>query len=275
MWYINSALNGLFSLVFYPFRSLNPFWPLFIVSSLTGVLMLIIFRRTSNQKGIREAKDRIKAHLLEIWLFKDNPSIVLSAQKRLLFYNTKYMQHALKPMLFMFIPVAVVLVQLEGWFGYKPLDIGDSAIISVKLNKDAKNLPSGISLESDGGLSIETPPLNMPEDGEMNWRVRAKAAGEHKILLNVAGQKISKEITVSRGKLTQLSKVRVGSHFWDVLLNPGERPIDGNSYVRSIGINYRSRSIEIIGWRLHWLVLYLVLSIIAGFALKGVFKTEI
>jgi uncharacterized membrane protein (DUF106 family) len=275
MWHINSALNNIFDLMFAPFKSLDPFWPLFIVSSLTGVLMLVIFRHTSNQKGIRETKDRIKAHLLEIWLFKDNPRIVLSAQKQLLFYNMKYMQHALRPMLFMLIPVAVILIQLDGWFGYEPLKIGDSAIISVKLSKDAKNLLSDISLESDGGLSIETSPLSIPEDSEIDWRVRAKAAGEHKIFLNVSGQKIMKEIIVAQDKLTRLSKVRVGSHFWDIFLNPGERPIDGNSPIQRIGINYRSRSIEIFGWRLYWLVLYLVLSIITGYALKGVFKTEI
>ena len=50
------------------------------VSLLTALLMLFVFQLTSNQAGIRRAKDRIKAHLLELRLFKDNMRVTLWAQ---------------------------------------------------------------------------------------------------------------------------------------------------------------------------------------------------
>ena len=35
----------------------------------------------------------------------------------------------------MAIPLVVVLVQLEGWFGYRPLKPGESTIVSLKTSE--------------------------------------------------------------------------------------------------------------------------------------------
>jgi hypothetical protein len=67
----------------------------------------------------------------------------------------------------------------------------------------------------------------------------------------------------------------VASSFWDILLNPGEMPIAKDSSVKQIKIDYPSRSIEIFGWNLHWLIVFFVLSIVFGFAFKGLFKVEV
>jgi len=131
MRYMNAALTAFFDFLLTPFNSLDPFWTLMILSLLAGVLMLLIFRSTSNQAKIKEVKDKMKAHLLEISLFKDSPAIILSAQKNLLLYNAQYMKYALKPMLYMILPISMMLIHLDGWFGYRPLKVGESAIFSV------------------------------------------------------------------------------------------------------------------------------------------------
>lgn len=135
MWFINSILGHLFSVLFFPFRHLNPWFGMVFVSLLTGLLMLVIFRLTSNQEGIKRVKDKIKAHLLELRLFKDNLNISLKAQGQILRHNFRYIGYSLKPMLVMMIPLILILVQLNFWFGYKPLRPGESAILKVKLER--------------------------------------------------------------------------------------------------------------------------------------------
>lgn len=276
MWYLNLWVSRFFDLLFKPFQSLDPLWPLLFFSLVTGIIMLVIFRYTSNQKGIKEAKDRIKAHLLEIRLFKDDLRIQLSAQKEILRHNFTYMKHALKPMLFMIIPVVIILIQLDAWFGYRALKPGASAIVSVKLadNTSVDSL-SKVSVESpDKGLLVETPPLRIPEEGEVNWRVRANEPGEHNLTFNVSGNTFQKRVIVSDGKLDRVSRV-VASSFWDTFLNPSEESIGNNSLMKKIEVDYPSRSIEIFGWHIHWLIVFFVLSIVFGFAFKGLFKVEI
>ena len=72
MWDIVSTIDKTFDLVLLPFQSLAPFWPLLFFSLLLGVFMLIVFRHTSDQKQIKEIKERIKAHVFEIRIFKDD-----------------------------------------------------------------------------------------------------------------------------------------------------------------------------------------------------------
>jgi uncharacterized membrane protein (DUF106 family) len=74
MWIFNSFVNTVFELILTPFRNMSPWYGMTVVSFLTGFLMLFIFRFTSNQEGIRRTKNRIKAHLLELRLFKDSMS---------------------------------------------------------------------------------------------------------------------------------------------------------------------------------------------------------
>ena len=44
-----------------------------------GLLMVIVFRYTSDQKAIGRAKDRLKAHLLAVRLFQDQLPVVMRA----------------------------------------------------------------------------------------------------------------------------------------------------------------------------------------------------
>ncbi|MBI3484035.1 MAG: hypothetical protein HY012_02640, partial [Acidobacteria bacterium] len=44
-----SAVSRLFDGLFYPFRSASPWIPLILFSCLAGILMLLVFRFTSNQ----------------------------------------------------------------------------------------------------------------------------------------------------------------------------------------------------------------------------------
>ncbi len=275
MNYFNGALSALLDFLLSPLGILGPAWALAVISLLAGVLMLLIFRRTSNQARIKEAKDKMQGHLMEVLLFKDSPRIILTALKNLVRYNGLYLRYAFTPLVYMILPVSLLLVHLDGWFGYRPLQVGESAIFSVTLSPDGPRVMSRVSIETDKGLTIETPPLRILQNGEIDWRIRAEAPGEHLITVNASGHKVRKKIQVSETKLTRLSKVMVGSSFLDVLLNPGEGPIEQGSFIHSITVGYPAREIEFLGWRSHWLVLFFILSLAGGFAFKKVLKTEI
>ena len=80
----NCIITNLFELLCSPFAELDPWWGLSALSVLTGVVMLVIFRFTSNQGGIRSAKNRIKAFFLEVRLYNDDLGLIFSAQKNIL-----------------------------------------------------------------------------------------------------------------------------------------------------------------------------------------------
>jgi len=245
------------------------------ISFLTALLMLFIFRFTSNQQGIRQVKKKIIAHLLELRLFKDSLSITLKAQGNILRYNLKYIGYSAKPMLVLIIPIFLILVQLNLWFGYQDLAPGQKAILKVKMEKGHDLFDINIAIEPSSALNIETPPLRIEEEREINWRFQTKEKGVHDITLIINGQRFTKKIAVAQKPLCKISQSRIQRNFIDELFNPGEAPLPGDIPLKTIEVTYPPQRMNLLGWRIHWLIVYFALSIIFGFSFKGVFKVEI
>jgi len=270
----NFLVNRFFDGIFYPFVSLNPWVAMVVVCLLTALFMLFIYRYTSNQKGIREAKDKIKAHFLELRLFKDDFRLLMRAQGRMLRYNFVYMKHSLRPLMVMILPLIIVIVQLNFRFGFRPLQPEEKFIAVVKLSEFPPLRSMDISLEAPEGLEVETPALRIESLHEMDWRLRAKEPGEFELRIWVGEELFTKRVIVS-DKLSQLSTRRVSRSFFREFLYPSEPPLPSFSPVSYIEVRYPSGNLNLGGWNIHWLVVFFVLSIVFGFSLKGIFRVEI
>jgi uncharacterized membrane protein (DUF106 family) len=275
MWVFNSVFGRSFDLLFFPFRHLNAWFGMAFISLLTGLLMLFVFRLTSNQEGIRKVKDKIKAHLLELRLFKDNMGVTMKAQGQILGANLRYIAYSTKPMLVMMVPLVLILIQLNLWFGYEPLRPGESAILKVKLEESVKPMELEALLEVPPGIEVETPPLRLEEQKEIDWRLRARAEGVHELALKIGGHSLAKSVAVGRGSLDRISPVKVKRRFFEEVLNPGEKPFPSQVPVKSVEVAYPPKRMIFLGLRLHWLIAYFALSVLFGFALKRPFKVEI
>jgi uncharacterized membrane protein (DUF106 family) len=275
MWTFNQVFGKIFDLLFIPFRDMNPWVGMIIVSFLTGLLMLVIFRYTSNQAGIKKNKNKIKAHLLELRLYKDSLGLSLKAQGNILLANLKYITHSFKPMLVMIIPVILILIQMNFWFGYESLKPGEQTLLKVKLEEGYNPLQINLVLEPDPEIVIETPPLRIEEYGEINWRISSQKKGIHHVNIIVSGQKIPKTIATDTKPLSKLSPIKHRKKFVDELFYPVEAPIAKDLPVKSIEVRYPAKRLSLFGLNIHWLIAYFALSIIFGFSFKGIFKVEI
>ncbi|MEW5806086.1 MAG: hypothetical protein AB1756_01860 [Acidobacteriota bacterium] len=272
---VNSILGAIFSLFFFLFQGFDPWIGMIVVSLITALFMLFIYRFTSNQEGIRKVKDKIKAHLLELRLFKDDMVTTFRAQGNILKYNLRYIGYSARPMLVMIIPLILFLIQLNLWFGYQALAPGQSALLKVKLDESYNPMEIDVAVEPPSGLVLETPPLRIEEEKEIDWRIRAEKSGLYDLGFKIAGEKITKKVTVGGRPLARISPARVQRGFLDELFNPGESPIPKNSPVAMIEIVYPAGSMNLFGWPIYWPIVYFILSIILGFALKGFFRIEI
>ena len=275
MWTFNKFFGKIFDLLFIPFRSMNPWVGMVIVSFLTGLLMLVIFRYTSNQAGIKKVKNKIKAHLLELRLYKDSLGLSMKAQGNILLANLKYITHSFKPLLVMIVPVILILIQMNFWFGYESLKPGEQTLLKIKLEEGYNPLQTDLALEPDPEIVIETPPLRIEEYSEINWRISSQKSGIHHVDVVVAGRKISKTIATDTKPLSKLSPIKHRKKFVDELFYPVEAPIAKDFPVKSIEVLYPAKRLNFLGFDIHWLIAYFALSIIFGFAFKGIFKVEI
>ncbi|UCH36318.1 MAG: hypothetical protein JSV65_08175 [Armatimonadota bacterium] len=274
MTIINSIMTTIFDVLLRPFSSLSPWYGIAAVSLVTGVVMLMIFRHTSNQRAIRRAKDRIRAHLLEVRLYRDDVRVLLRAQKDILLTNLRYLGYSLMPLLVMIIPVVLILVQLNAHYGYRPLRPGDSAIVAVRFAQGFDLDAGPPQLAVPPGLKAETPPLRIPAEREVDWRIGAERPGRYAVRIVTGDQEVEKAVIVSNGH-TRVTPRRVGTGWWDIVMNPGEKPLPADSAIRSIAVDYEPAALPFLGWDIHWLVAFFILSIAFGFALKGLFRVEV
>jgi uncharacterized membrane protein (DUF106 family) len=271
----NAVVSGLFDLLLGPFRAMSPWIAMAVVSLLTGFLMLYIYRLTSNQDGIRRVKNLIKAHLLELRLFKNDLAVSLRAQGSILAANLKYIGYAFKPLLVMIVPVLIILIQLNDWFGSRPLQVGERALVIVRLAESYSPTETDLRLEAPAGLVVETPPLRIEEDREVDWRIRAESPGVHDVTLRWGDQSAAKKVVVGDGRLARVSTARVRTNAWREISHPGERSLPSDAPLKTFEVRYPERRLNLFGIGVHWLVAYFILSVVLGFAFKGVFKVTI
>jgi hypothetical protein len=260
---LNAALTWLFDLLVAPAVRVAPLTTLIAVSAATGLGLLWVVGRTSNQAGIAAAKRGIQAALFEIRLFNDNLAAVLRALGRVLRQNLRYLGYSLVPLAWVVLPLTLVVAQLQALYGYEGLAVGEPALVTVRV-RDAR-AAAGATLVVQDGVGVDTPAVVLPGTSEVVWRLTPAAPGDYLLTVRVGGTEVTKSLRVAGGAARR-SPFRVSS-LVDQLLYPSEPPLPANGPIAEIALSYPEPGLNVLGWRVHWLIVYLLLSMAAAFAL--------
>ena len=272
---LNTLFNFLFGLAYGTLKWLGPFWSLAGIACLAGILMVWIFGKVSNQSAIERTRNRLSAELIALRLFKDDLRVFFGIQFQVLAWTLKYLRYSIVPMLILMVPTVIILIQLNLHYGFRPLRVGEPALVKVKL-RDASAVAAGTSLtlQAPENLRVETPGVRVPDLKEICWRVRGVQDGRFNLIVSNGKDSMRKQFAVG-GRLEGVSPIRTGENWLSCLLNPGEAPIPVQSAIESIEIRYPELDILILGKRINWLILFLILSLVLGFAFKGVLGVKI
>lgn len=250
----------------------NPVWLVLAISVVVGLVMVIVFRYTSDQKAITRAKDRLKAHLLAVRLFQDQLPVVLRAYARILLGTGSYLRLAFTPLLIAIVPITFLVVQLDRYFGATPFQAGQTFLVEARV--DNGDLLDQLQLQLPDGLTISAPAVHIPKEKTAVWRVVAQRDGQFEVNVQSGGDAASKRVIVESG-LARLSPTRLRGNFWQRLLESAEPAIPDSSGIDSIEVNYPARNISFAWMEWNWIVLFFVASLIAGFIFKSVFGIQI
>jgi len=271
--WLNALANAAGDIILAPIGSVPRWLSLFIVSVATGVVMLVAFKYTSNQKAIKGVRDNIRANLYALKLFKESALVALRAQGRMLVGAFWLLVYSVVPMLVMVVPVLLILSQLALWYQRRPFRVYDHASVTVKLHESADRSWPDVRLEPTSAVQIMTGPVRMGTDRAFCWDVEVLKPGYHQLRFQVGGHVYDKELAVGDGPM-RVSELRPGWHAMDVLVHPHEKPFAKDSPVQSIEIKHSVRTPETSESSL-WIVAWFIISMISGFCLKGVFRVHI
>lgn len=275
---INAALRPLFDLLLYPLRELPAIVGVTLFSLVFGAVALWLVKLTSNPAKVDAAKRKVAAGLLEIRLYNDNLGIIFRAVGSILRHQAAYVGHLLVPFVLMVLLFLPFIAQLQFHWGYRGLSEGDTVVFKVAVEEgwDAV-LPAAagegaprpeISLEAPAGLRVTSPPVWSPSEREMAWRLEAAASGVHEVGVRAGDASHAKLVGVT-DSILRLSPDRRSTGFWNQLLYPAEPPLPDGSGLERIALRYPERDVWFLFWRLHWIIVFLILSIVFALVLRG------
>jgi hypothetical protein len=264
----NHASNAIFDVLLAPFGHESAAFDMLVWPTLMGVLALLVYKGVSNQKALTRVKSQISMRLLEIRLFSHDIVQVLKSTGAILGKNAVYLGNHMLPMLVMFVPFVVILAQLVAHYAYDPSPKGSVELLEVRLDPDAGVSPRDVTLTLPDGASLDAPPV-ATADYRVFWRLRADEPGDHVLTVRVGDQVFEKGWAVG-GEARRVPVKRLRG--LEAILYPAESALPGDGPVLAMEMAVHSRSLGPLPAGELGIVLWvLVLSIAAGFALRGVF----
>jgi hypothetical protein len=242
-------------------------WPIVM-----GIVALVVYKYASNQGAIARVKRQISMRLIEIRLFRHDIVQVLKSTGAILVRNTLYLGHNLLPLAVMIVPMVALMVQLVAHYAYAPSPPGSVELLRLQLDPEAAVSPRDVSLTLPAGVKLDAPPVRTA-DGRVFWRLRAEAAGDHGLQVEVGGDTFEKGWAVG-GDPRKIPLKRFRG--WEALLYPGEEAIPSAAPVLSLELDAHTRPLGFFPEGEFGILMWsLALSLVAGFALKGLFGVTI
>jgi len=271
--WINVLTNALGRFFLAPIAVLPGWLSNTIISAVTGVFLLIIFKYTSNQRAIGKVRDDIKSNLLAMKLFKDSISMTLHSEARVFKGALMLLVHSIPSMLIMILPVSLLLAQMSLWYQSRPLLPGEVAVMTVKLNSNVEGNWPTINIEPTTVVDVTAGPVRILSRHQICWEIKAIENGKQLITLDVNGQQIKKELAVGNSFM-RVSLTRPASNWAGILVNPAEKPFAPDSIVQSVTIDYPKRLSKTSGadW---WLIYFFAASMLFALVLRPFVKVRI
>lgn len=277
MTIFNGLITGIFDILLYPFRSMPPLVGLCVLSVLLGILLLLLYKYTSPQNTIKKIKNKMKASLYEVRLYKDDLGIVFKANMSLLSNNLKYFSCNLIPVVPLIVVIIPIIIQFDVRYGIGPLKEGDSTYMKVVLSEGVDFQTARVELDVPDGLKVDAGPVRIASKHELFYRIVVEKEGIYDLGIRVNDQLYTKRIdadpsapTVSPGRYSV-------SRALDAFERPCEKPWPAQAELEAVEVVHAERKamVGLPGDLWPWLWVFCIVGLAAGLALKGVFKVTI
>ena len=268
MTLVNRALTSVFDAVMAPLAWLPPMAGLVLLSLVTAVAVLLAFKWAADQPALAAAKQAMEAAIFEMRLFNDDLVLLFRAQGEVVRRSLTYLRLSFAPTLWLIVPLALLMLHMEFHFGYTGLTVGDATLVKVTFAGAGSHLSA--TLEAPEAIGVETPAVILPSAHEIAWRIRPRQSGAYELKVRMGSTEIGKTLLVSES-IGRRSPVRADASLTSQLLNPSEPPVPDDAGLTSIAIDYPARDVSVAGWNIGWVGVYLVLTLVFAWLLKGAF----
>ncbi len=252
----------------------SPLLVMLVVSVVTAVWALLLFKAVTPQARLTIIRDRLFGHIYEMGLYQDHLRVVGRIQGDLARANLKYLSLTLPALVVLTVPMVFTLAQLDSRFAHRPFQPGESTVLSVKLSEDTGITLDNMTLETPPSLTVEAGPVRDMVSGAVAWRLRVEDRGIHVVrILDGTNELATREIVVG-DELTPLG-ASSNKNWLHGVLYPGAPPLPGDSSLDEVTLRLPARHTRYLGIEMHWLLAFMVFSLLGGLVLKDALRVSI
>ncbi len=283
-------INRVIDLAMSPLEGFHPLVPLSVGAVVVGVVAMIIYKYASSQGRIKDAKDKIKGHFYEVWLYIDDAPVIIRSQLRILYNAGRYLLFAMPPLIIMIILFFPLFANFETRYAMRPARPGEDVLVKLRLSKYMEGWKDMVKLDLPSQVEMVGRPLRQvrkvkesPDsiqvkrfDYLFNYKLKAGAEGVHKLAFEVSGTGF--EVPFFCGEEKSYGR-RVAPYTTRslglALIYPPLNALPSQAQVNRVEIEYPEADFPFPGWDTWWVWPFLIISVVAAILVKGIFKVEI
>ena len=238
--------------VFAPLLNLPTIFAVVIVSFMISLLVTIVYKFTTNQNLMKQLKEEMKEFQKEIKELRDNPQKAMEVQKKAMQTNAKYMMQSMKSTLYSILPRLVIFSWMNANFAYEHI-LPQSEFTTTAVFE--KGFGGEVGLSVPKGIVIEGSSKKNVSEGTVKWVLKGEE-GEYLLEYLYDGKKQTKEVLITKRNAYK---------------EPIKKSDDG--LLKQIEIEHKEKKvINLFGWKLGWLGMYIICSIIFSILIRKVIK---
>jgi hypothetical protein len=234
------------------------------ISVLCGVLMLWVLGKTTPQRRLERARDRMVSAVYEVRLFLDSPARVWRAQARLVGSSLVYIGYLLPAFVLLLPPLALLYPQMDLRYGVARLAIGEPALVRVELADGVA--PESVSVAAPVGFRVTAPPLFIVADGTLSLRLGGAPPGARELALGGGHGLGAKRLSADPASAAVSVERARGPA--DLLAFGNEPALDADDGVERIVVTHATAAQTWLGLAMPWWLYWLIVSMVTALALR-------
>lgn len=258
------VLGSLLNPVFGPLLNMSPLVAITIISFIIALVMIIVYKYTTNQVMMKEMRGQLKGYQKQIKESRSEPAKMSELNKKMMEINMKVFRHSMKSMLITWIPIIIIFGWMNAHLGYEPImprqAFTTNVLFEEGISGDVKLIvPEGVEILGNSTQAIK--------DRKAEWQLKG-IAGNYILEYDFENEKVLKEILITKEKayinpiITKKGMLSFGGEY-----------IPTDSRIVQISVsNAKVYPLKLFGLRLSWFWTYFILTFIFNMALRKAMK---
>lgn len=173
---------------------LQPLIGIIVLSLLISVMVVLMYKFTTNQNLMKQLKDEMKTLQTQMKELRDHPDKALEVQKKVMDANLKYMMQSMRATLFTLLPILLIFGWLGANYGFESLQPNEQFSVELQFAEGVTGtveaeIPDGVALTSARSLAID--------NGKALFNYKGRDTGVHALSWTVDGRTYTKDVRIT------------------------------------------------------------------------------